>query len=228
MRKKPKATPKAAEKAPGGQPTVVDLVRQLVPPRSGVSAAPTVTVTRRELEQTHEAWFLLWRGTLALLETQAPGAYLLLLEKLRRHGGIATSFSVVGNPSTRDGKLALSLRDHERPEPIPEIPRPPSAETLTRLRAFAEDRKPVQRGRPRDTTSLSIYYLFDWAKRHLPPLPKGAPRQRLDDRALEWIRDNFNPTRAVGTLENLVQRGRRLAQRGHNPLDAVLRGTIEP
>jgi hypothetical protein len=228
MKKKPKATPKADEKAPGGPRTVVDLVRQLVPPRSGVDTAPTVTVTRRELEQTHEAWFLLWRGTLDLLAAQEPGAYRLLLEKLRRHGGIATSFSVVANPSPTDGKIMLTLSDHERPEPIPEMPQPPSAETLTRLRAFAQDRKPVNRGRPRDTTSLSTYYLFDWKKRHLPPSPKGAPQQRLDDRALEWIRDTFTPRREVGTLENLVRRGRRLARRGHNPLDALLPGINRP
>jgi hypothetical protein len=155
-------------------------------------------------------------------------AHQLLLAKLRRHGGIATSFSVVVNPSS-GGTIALSLRDYHRPEPVPEmLSKPPSAETLTRLRAFAEDRKPVGLGRPRDTTSLSIYYLFDWAKHHLPPLPNGAPRKRLDDRALEFIQDRFTPRRSVDTLKNLVRRGRREAQRSHNPLNVVLRGVILP
>ena len=38
MKKKPKATPKADEKAPDGPLTVVDFMRQLAPPRSGVDA----------------------------------------------------------------------------------------------------------------------------------------------------------------------------------------------
>lgn len=207
MKKEVKATPKADEKAIG----------------------TASTVTREELGRTHEAWYHLWLGTLGLLERQAPRAHRLLLAKLRRHGSIATAFSLVANPSS-DGTFALTLTDHPRPEPIPEMPQPPTTETLTRLRGFAQDYEPVQDGRPRSANPVAMYYVFDWTKRHLTQNDGGGGR-RLTERALELMQERLTQKYEVESLGNLVNRGRRETQRERNaqrgpqrpnPLDELL------
>jgi hypothetical protein len=197
--------------------------------------ASGAAVTHEDVRRTYQAALLLWRGTLALLAADAPTAHELLMAKLRRHGLDATSLQIVANPAP-DGRMMTTLQDLRRPEPLPDFPRPPSDATLAKLRAFAQDTKPVRLGRPVDTDPLSLAVLDDWVRRHLPPEPRtrrerdAAARAPRADRARDYLAENVIRTTRRGktlkysseALPKLIKRGRRMIPRNGNfaPLDA--------
>jgi hypothetical protein len=90
-----------------------------------------------ELQQCHERWLRLWRGTLGLLRRQEPRAYRKVLEGLRRHGlaGLTQSFR-------REG-AALQFAEELQPASGVESPVPPPG-MLTLVHRFEKDERPIR------------------------------------------------------------------------------------
>ena len=133
-----------------------------------------------EFRRGHERSLLLWRGTLQLLEAQAPQAYALVMAKLERHGLAGRELvlqHIAGVPHASE-RAALVAGVWEAD---------PSDRTLQAVRAYARDEKRVRvTGRRRRLTPrILLVMAYDGARWKLTTEKKSSGLPLRGDAALE-------------------------------------------
>ena len=184
------------------------------PARRGVPPASASSAT--DIEACQRRWFVLWLGTLELLEREASEAAELLHRALERQG-LATRQAVWERPS---GSPTVRLVWRVQPSLTTKIP---TAETMARVDAFAADTVPVERrGRHAEAPLGAALMLEPLLRQEYASLPAGqrsgtTATQHMTRRLSELLGD-----REHASWLKVLRAGRR---RG---LQARFRGAVKP